>query len=473
MKELFKKFTKKRIIIIAIILLCIAIIIISSIWLYKVYGGNTYTYSPIDEDNLQVFMDGDYYLGNESYSDGLNKTNTFSLIDILGLSETDNINIVSNNLDIATISANNNITVLSTGTLNIDINDLTTSVEISKKIYVVEGINIPDFEHFFYAVEEQESIVLQADLLLLDPADKGYLIEPTNEDHFHLYANLYGNGHVLDCSEIMHDTGDNAFSMISDYITIRDVHIIGRRLTAENTIHDLEDVGVIISVDGEKDDHLLGAVIEHCILENAHKIVTVNNSDLLVKGTIIRNASDSCMSIHTNNDGTSNINIENCVMGNAVVSCMTFWCMDEIETESNFITLNITGFLDIYNWKDIENAQIVPNTESLAGIVNPLIQDWMKQPQYQAYYFNYLGKQYVHSAILIISTPPSKGNFPTINGLDSIGFTRRDFPFPDAAKTFIKTCVMCGYIDNPPILPDGKISDNPKIYQELRDGRDN
>ena len=467
------KLSKKKIILICISIVLVATMIPLSIWLINVYKNDGLYSPPIDEENLQVFMDNDYYLGNLSYSDGITTTSTFSLIDVLGFSAEDEIIINSLNTNIATINASNNeITVLSIGDLNLEINNVTLGTETEKKIFVIDGINISNFEDFFYAVEQKENIVLHRNINLLNPEEENYALEPTNEDYFDLYASLYGNGFEIDCSLILTDTDDYAFAVKTDNLTIRDTHFFGKKLTAENNIDELDDVGVIISVNGELDLHIVGTLMENCIIENAHKIVTINYTDITIRGCIIRNAADSCLSIQTNNDGTSNVNIENCAMSNAIVSCMTFWCMDELESDSNFITLNITGFLDIYNWRDIENSKIVPNTESLAGLVNPLIQKWMKEPQYASYYYNYNGKQYIHSAILIISTPPSKGNSPTINGLSEIGYTKRDFPFPEAAKSFIKTCNICGYIENPPILPDGKMSDNANLYRELRDGRE-
>lgn len=159
-------------------------------------------------------------------------------------------------------------------------------------------------------------------------------------------------------------------------------------------------------------------------------------------------------------------------MANSVVSCITFWCMDEITNPDNFVTITFEGFFDCYNWKDTDNARIMPRTEPVEPLVKKIITSNMKKPIYQDYYYQYKQASYVHLAMMIIATPPSQGNYPEINGLDAIGYQVREFPLPAAAKSLIKTLNVCGYVDNPSISPDESLGDNPKLYQELRYGRD-
>ena len=470
-KVYLPSFKRALAMVIASILLLTAI---SGVVYYFLFRGGNIGSPSVDQDALEVFMDGDFYLATDVFASGTNTSGTFSLKEYLGLAEADDITFTSNDSSIATISGDE-ITILQEGDLQIEIDNLTTGINETKTIFIVDGVNVTNFEELFYAIELKISIVLHNDITLLNPAEVDYEIEASNDDDLYLYSNIYGNGFKIYCESLLTKTNghnDAAFTLMADNLIIRDTHFIGLNLTAENTLVELEVTGTIIKIESDDDFYVTGTLIENCILENAHTLVKIRYTDLTIKGTILRNSSDANLSIRTTNMGTSNVTVENCVMANAVVASILFWCTENIQDEANFVTLNIVGFFDSYNWKNINNARIMPGTEPLEPIVSPIIQEYMHRPEYQSYYYDYNSEKYIHLAILIISSPPSKGNIPTINGLDNINYEQRDFPFPNFAKNWIATCDVAGYVQAPNILPDARISDNENLYQELRNGRE-
>ncbi len=464
--KVYKPLTKGKIIGIALLVIILALTLGAGYYFFVHLKSPS---SAIDENNLEIFMDGDFYLGNQVYTEGTEKTSTFSLKSILGYAESQAVTFESLDSNIAIISGDV-VTIKATGELDIKITQDATSKE--KTILVVEGVNIFAFEQLFYAIEQEQPVILQADIELADPRVGEYAITPSNGDVFFLKADFYGNGYDVICTEVLNSPYDAAFRIKADNLTIRDTHFFGVKVTEGAKLEDFEQTGAILAVESDFDTYVTGTILKNCILENAHRCVFICSTQITIDGCIIRNASDSTVSVQTNDFAPSNITVKNCIMANSVVSCMTFWCMDNITNPDNFVTVTFEGFLDCYNWKDIDSARIMPRTEPLEPFVRDIISKNMKKPIYQEYYYNYKGASYLHAAIMVISTPPSQGNYPIFVGLESIDYSQREFPFPAAAKSLIKTLNLCGYEDGTTIQPDSKISDNPKLYQELRYGRD-
>ncbi|GEM_PF-4677645 len=463
--KIYKPLTKAKKVTIAVLTIIFALFLVGGYFSLVYLKDRS---SAIDENNLQVFMDGDFYLGNQAYTQGVEKSNTFNLKSVLGYPEQQTVAFESVNNDIATI-AGDMITIKATGELNIKITEKENMIE--KTIFVIEGINIFTFEQLFYAIEQEQTVVLQANIDLQDPTKKEYVLQPSNGNVFFLKADFYGNGYDIVCAQVLDGPYDVAFRIKADNLLIKDTHFYGVRPKEDTKLEDLEQSGAILAAESDFNTYVTGTTLKNCIFENAHRCIFICSTEITIDGCIIRNASDSTISVYTNNYAPSNITIKNCVMANSVVSCITFWCMDNITNTNNFVTVNFEGFFDCYNWKDVDNARIMPRTEPLEPFVKNIITTNMKKPIYQDYYYQYNESSYIHLAIMIIATPPSKGNYPNINGLELQGYEKRDFPLPSAAKSLIKTLNIYGYVDNPPIKPDGKISDNPKLYQELRSGR--
>ena len=196
-----------------------------------------------------------------------------------------------------------------------------------------------------------------------------------------------------------------------------------------------------------------------------------------MEGCIVRNASDSTISIETNANGGSKIVMKNNVIANSLTAGIVLWGYTSVGKKNDyanpakFVDLTIEGFLDIYNWKDSENAAIMPATESLADTVNGMVAKEINKDEYDHFFYHKNGKKYVHLGMIVLATTGLKENKAKINNMDKVDFVTREFPLPKVAEAFCHTCKVIGYENKIGIEPDATIGDNPKIYEELRYGR--
>lgn len=420
----------------------------------------------VDEENLRVFMDEEYYIGN-SYNP-LNPSSTFNIRDILSYEQ--DVTVKSLNDSYATINGSE-ITVLNTGILKLEITDGKGDKK-ERELTIVDGVNVTDFRELYLAVALKKTAVIHRDIELVRAKDTDYRQQDyLYGNNLHLGADLYGNGHKIWCEKVMDNTFAYAFSACKDNVMVRDAHFIGKRMQANDSLTSLDKAGIIFRISEEQTERISGTQVLNCIFENAVRHIFVSNTDISVKGTIFRNSSDACLSIETTPRGASHVTIEDCVMSNPLVAAITIWCKDNINDSADFVTLDIKGFLDIYNWKSTDTARIVPNFEKSEYIVTPIIKTELEKTDYDDLLYHYNGNKYVHLALLVMSTSKT-GNKPTVTGLDSLNYKRRDFPMPSAAKIFITTCEFYGYESNPAIQPDSKLSDNSNLYYDLKYGRD-
>ncbi len=470
-----------------IVLIIIAIVLVIGIagglLAYSIYGKDDSRTASADLTAIYVYMGGNYYLGSTAYvAESTDTTDTFSFYSVSDYAEGDIDYISSSDINVATVSGTN-ITIITTGVFTLtyvtNVTETNTVAEtLNQEYQVVEGVNVADYEHLFYGVEQNLPVVIHNNIALLDPRAVEYAIPHDGEEEaLELDASLFGNGYRLDCSRILNlseSSNENPIKVTSNDVVIQDVHFTGIVMEEGQGLDVLETSGRIVKVHKEEDgERLTGIKILHCAMENAHILISIKASDIQIKGCILKNASDSCVSICTTMEGTSNIDVENCAMANSVVSCMTFWNAEDITDPANFIILNISGFLDLYNWKSLANAKIVPGTESVAPLVNPIIKKEMEKEENEDYFYEYDDTNYIHCGIIVISSKiGGHGNHPTMNGFEEVGFEERTYPLPSIATRFLTTCVLYGYNQEVNIMPDEQFGDNEDLYIELLNGRE-
>lgn len=142
--------------------------------------------------------------------------------------------------------------------------------------------------------------------------------------------------------------------------------------------------------------------------------------------------------------------------------------------------MNIDGFLDIYNWKDTKTVKLVPNTESVATLVNKMVKGEIRRltndPEaVKQYMVQQDGEYYVHLGIIRLATGAFSENKTIINGAESIDYKLRGFPIPEFAKIIAKTCDLVSYhgeSKNMAVGPKDTLADNENLYQDLYFGRE-
>ncbi|MDR0854857.1 MAG: hypothetical protein LBN25_00645 [Christensenellaceae bacterium] len=126
-------------------------------------------------------------------------------------------------------------------------------------------------------------------------------------------------------------------------------------------------------------DYIENVVVEYCTLQNAYYGLATYNAEITLKGSIIRNISNfgiTAPSFLTGHDGyerpetycKSDLVIENCIFSNIVAPAIAVAADTAVPrsgTGNNRVsmqsTLVLKGFIDIYNWQELSNADTLTN----------------------------------------------------------------------------------------------------------------
>lgn len=418
------------------------------------FTGCSKTISPIDLTPVSVFMDQDYYIGTGNTLDL-----SAAFPGATGFAyEGDN----------ATVDGTT-MTATAEGEGSLSFTDA-NGTAVTKKLYAVDGMNVFTEEEIRAQIAAGKNMVLHAD------------IETTGKESFEMdELSFYGNGHVMIVNSIIVNEG--AFVATKKGLHLQDLQVIGKKVVEGDgsKLEDFEEYGALVDISAEDADIKVGdawgyhpSVVKNCVLENGKKLMWLDGVNLTVEGCILRNAADAIIASRTSGKTGSTVTLKNNVLINSVVAGFLFCGWNAAEEDSQQ-TLNIEGFLDIYNWKSTDNAKLMPSNEDFAFIVNGLVKKEMNKKEYQPYIHKEGGKDYVHIGIVRLATDKLKQQTPTINGLENANLEEKNFPIPKAAMDLgiVKTCILYSFPNdgNPPIGPTATIADNPNIYQELRNGR--
>ncbi|MGN0797854.1 MAG: right-handed parallel beta-helix repeat-containing protein [Christensenellales bacterium] len=431
----------------------------------------------IDTENLSVWMDDEYYIGTKTYTTGVNTDNKFDLSKVFGNDV--NFRLWNNNTASLTGSV---ITVNGVGTAKLDVTDADNN-KVTKKITFVDGINAYTYPEFIYAVVSKEPVIVHDDFEMIPARDiPNPIITVPEHGYIDVQKSIYGNGYAFDAYKIAgYGEGLPGSSVLdcsrANDIVLQDFKITGRVLEEDETLDltSLERYGMLICVDGDGDTFRPKVTMKNLIVENSHKNIYLNNCDVTMQGCIVQNASDSTISIETNNEKGTKIVMRNNVIANSMTAGIVLWgWTDAGNSQENYVDLTVEGFLDIYNWKDSKNAKLMPNTESTAGLVNDLVAKEMDKSKYDSFFYKYNDQKWVQTGMIILATSGLKENKAQFHGLEAIGFEIREFPLPPAAKMFCNTCKVVGYGtdgNKVGVQPDANMSDNKYLMTELRYGR--
>ncbi len=389
--------------------------------------------------------DNKIYVGSEAYNLG-KETSTFNLASMLGA---DSISL--DDSSIATLTGNR-VKVASTG-------EVTGTVDGNAVTFVfVDGVNVTTEDEIYLASTNKKGIVLQEDLTLTGGGE-------TKHERIEVSSALYGNNHTLDATNFnYYENKQSCFNIVlyvaTANVLIQDLHVTGNNIEdgAELSLDiELQKKGMLIAVYSENKDTPASVTIKHCLLENANRCVYVSAASANIEDSIIRNAGDACISSETRDILKSELNLKNNLIGGAKVAGILFWGYTAGTTKANFPTLKIEGFLNIYNWKSTNDCSIMPDTETLAKTVNPIIQDMVNSEDYADYAYMYNNEKYIHVGIVLICSGSCKSHELTSNGMPS-EYVEREFPVPGIAKVALHANKLYGYANSPcEIEPDDNL----------------
>lgn len=493
---------KKKIIVITAVAAVSAIILGLFIWLMVILFGPGRT-QDLNSIPLRVDMGNDYYIGTEGqidYSKIFKDGSDFSLSE-------------------------------DKKTLTFKLN----GKSVEKNVITIDGaVNVNTFDELVENINAGKKVVIQNASL------KAPKLEGKTEDEVPTMTvknDVYGNGAFINVNELIgtrvktpdknggklaaltdgtdyskskYFTGYSAFTIApredNKQVIFQDVHVSGNDMNteeggnlagidkdkmSERGVKLFSGYGSTIYICGDENAKA-NALVKHCVFENAGKVVHISNSIVDMEGCIVRNASDTAVSIETAANKASTINMKNNVIANSLTGAILFYCMDTSITKDNeaasWNTLNIDGFLDIYNWKNENNLSFLPETEDplLANIANAIAGDEIPNEKYDVLKAQEGGEKYIHFAIIKIRTGskdmPVKYNGSKVNGCEKIGYSdskangqTNGFPIPPIASKIMYDIDVWGYYNNDKgsVGPTDGFSEKTleKLYVELRDGR--
>lgn len=415
----------------------------------------------VDSEPIKMKMDCNYYVGTEG------------TVDLTTALPGSDYAITATN---ATLSGST-LTVNGEGDFTLTYKPTDSETEgikdgvVTLNMHAVAGVNVTDWASFVAAIGESKDVVIQKDL-----------VSEGKETVSVLNSTIYGNMKNVLVNSIVGGTvksrGGNAFNVADGAKAVfKDIYFYGYQYEegAEVVLETCEGYGQIvngISIDNSKRTNI---TISHCVFENSQKMVYLKGAvDCVVEGTVMRNGADALLAAETCQYDGVNLTVRNSAFANSVVCGIILCGWTEVANENGYCTLNLDGFVDIYNWKSRDTAKLMPATEGwYVDFVNGILQDQLGKDEYNHYFSKGSdGTQYVHFGIVILATGSLSSNKATINGADGVGLVLKELPLPKLAQKIAKTCLLYG-IDpaNITIEPTEKLTDNENLADELLHGR--
>lgn len=358
-------------------------------------------------------------------------------------------------------------------------------------------------------------------------------------------ASMYGNGFIVCYNE--QDMIDRKNDYFNELLKIEtsNVHIENTILRmgyndpeAKNGLLQWEKsrrcVRILYEIENYDDETKNNETInnisfKYCIFENAKTVMEIAGADVNIEGCIFRNSSANSlfipMSGNTSTYGRlpANVTLKNTVFTHSAL--MPIFVQTDFERDKNrkdesgniigypegstwedmkktgykdhFI--NVEGFLDIYNWINIEDfsstSGLVPSTgiESVDAIVGTtgaqIIANELLQPEYSGVRHTFNGQEYVHLGIAVLgmTAPVTDG---IVRDFENAGYARHSVTITGSSLTGLFqiafNSVLKPYVRYPlyvysykegnyQIGPDSEkkldFQETGALYKNLREGR--
>ena len=480
-----KKFVTRILPVIAVLAILVTSIVL-------ITGCSSDNFVPLDTSKLELF---DYRVG---FISGDTANNTVDLTKAIPSAS----NFVVEDTTKATVSGTT-LTAVAPGETKLtytakaaDNSDVSKTVNL----HVLDGYsNVTDWDTLYSKVMvsgESANVCIQSEMTAT--AGKGIYFLPSDYDAYQPHPstlNLYGNLLPIDASPITEgnekgskDSGSTLFSIEYEQaeMNLTDLHIIGEQADVgeDGSINlvQFEGNGTFFVAYGS-DDVTPVINLTHCLAENAQKCAYVRSAELNITGCIMRNGADALVAAETGNTKGAVVNVENSVFANSVVAGIILCGWTKISGPEDFCTVNLSGFVDFYNWKNRETTQLMPNNEQWANIVNPVVKGEIQAGKNDKYFVKKsasspLSEQYLNVCIIRISSG-GQANESTVNGIDAQNLMMDTFPLPKVANGILKSCHVITtqqnavhWDSNGCDNPTSQIADNPNLNYELVHGRE-
>lgn len=457
MMDIFKEDIMKKKVVLA--LLVVAII---GTMCFAAVACKDKTRTVVECEELTMLMEGNYYVGTEGTVD-LSVALPGSEYELTATNATLNETIL-------TVNATGDFT-LKYKPEDPEAENIKEDGTVTLKIHAVNGVNVTDWAGLTEAVKASKNVVFQDNITSEGKTSCNVL-----------NSIFYGNAKYVNVNSIVKGNVDNrgnhGFTVRDNNEAVfQDLFIYGRMYGEDEAVvlENCEGYGQLIDATSNDNSKRPKLTVKHCILENSQKMVYLKGADCTIEGTVMRNGADALLAAETGAVDGATLTVKNSVFANSVVCGIILCGWTQVKNDNGYCTLNLEGFVDIYNWKSRDTAKLMPATEGwYVGAVNSLVQSELGKDEYNGYFSKGAdGKDYVHFGIVVLATADLSANKSKVNGAAGVGLVQKSFPLPGIASTIAHTCLLYG-IDktNITIEPTESVDDNTALSYELIHGRE-
>ena len=243
-------------------------------------------------------------------------------------------------------------------------------------------------------------------------------------------CSLYGNNHrIYAVRSFMTQYGGclvivRAEGAVVSNITISPNNDVGDEIGAASDAQGIKGYAIQFKTDNIATDYvnedLTECRLEYSVIQNSGTGIGLHGVDFTLDGCIVRNAGGTGIYVPTRMDNATDRNVyysilrtHNVVMSNLIGTGASFdfsgysdgdkkEAADEAAAAGRVSTIYQTGFLDIYNWQDV-NALSLIDKDSIASNLGPLIDiatgilgSALNTPEFSYIVKHYNGVAYVH-----------------------------------------------------------------------------
>lgn len=203
--------------------------------------------------------------------------------------------------------------------------------------------------------------------------------------------NLYGNALKWDVSGLLAN-GYDVFRIewIGKTINITDVHMSGANVSGPNVdASAFRNYGAFFVANGSTAPTTPVYNVTHCLTENGGQHYRVGSSSVTIQSSIHRNSWDAVIKAGSNSEPGNSVVIENSVLANSDTAAIQIWGVSS--------DIRFEGFVDVYNWKDRDNPQVLIDEQY---VKNSDIKKELKKSDYDAYFVSDGSREYTNLVVL-------------------------------------------------------------------------
>lgn len=256
----------------------------------------------------------------------------------------------------------------------------------SFEVNVVSGVAANSWKDLKRASDEHRAISFESDVKFMDDPNGTY--DNWRDIGIFAYKNIYGNGKSYSAEFQQVGDNDELILIVSSNVTIS--NLIVRCNTAQDEIASADETkgmtgrGInVYQLNKDNVTHHENITIEYCIVENCMTAIIIDNADVTINGSVIRNCSVTGIYSGTSADERgvfyTNLTLRNCIMSNLVGTGVNIYyggysngknayntpeMAEKNIAEGKNSTLTQEGFLDIYNWQPIDVLNLLSDYDN-------------------------------------------------------------------------------------------------------------